>query len=282
MSHLNQVPWWGAFHIAEGTCGKWEIGPSTLWLIHRSHEWAVVHRPSTDNEDMDHSISRSAYYVPASGNDCGDELTGTREGYQVRRYSFRDPQSDVSLTPALADRPIVSRPESTLFVPPHESVTLYLSTPLWIQIRVTESGRQIAEMPSFRMSDTWFGPSTIEGELCYATRTSGRLRRDDVPARLNRAITPLRVLNTGNDPLELVRVQLPAPYLALYKSDADELWTEAVTMTRSDGVEGAEVEIVTGAPPEVRGASRITGPRQTLKKNLFTSTFGAVGSLLST
>ncbi len=227
------------------------------------------------------AFSRSTHSVIWSETEIAQVLSADPETSTISRYSFQVPESSLTLTPALADRPIISRPEHTLFVPARESVTLYLSTPLWIQVHLTQSGRRITEMPSFRMSDTWFGPSTLEGEICYASRTSGRLRRDRIPVRLYRAITPLRIVNSGNDPLPLIRVQLPAQFLALYQSASNELWTDAVTMHRSDGAEGAEVDIVTGAPAEVKGAKRIAGPRSTLKKGLFTSTFGTVGSLLS-
>lgn len=281
MTNQHHIPWWGDYRVDEGTGGKWEIGPSTLWLLHRTNDWVVVHRPFSDEEEVAHSIIRSTHHVTTSADEIMRLLKEESDACNISRYSFKEMESDVSLKPALADRPIISRPEHSLFVPAGESVTLYLSTPLWIQVWLTGSGRRMTEFPSFRMSDTWFGPSTLEGEICYATRTSGRLLRDRIPVRLNRAITPLRIFNSGNDPLQLVRVQLPAPHLSLFQSASNELWTDAVTMTRSDGAQGAEVEIVSGAPEEVKGAKRIAGPRLTMKKGLFTSTFGTVGSLLS-
>jgi hypothetical protein len=281
MTNTRPEPWWGNYHVEEGTGGKWEIGPSTLWLLHRTNEWVVVHRPHGDDEEMSYAVSRSAHQAVIADDEVMAQVSDDPDSYEVRRYSLRQTESEISLTPALADRPIISRPEHDLFVPAGESVTLYLSTPLWVQISLAESRRRITELPSFRLSDTWFGPSTIEGELCYATRTSGRLHRDSIPVRLNRAITPLRIVNTGTSPLQLVRVQLPAPYLALYQSDSGELWTDAVTMTRNDGADGATVDIVPGAPAEVKGARKVTDARLILKKGLFTSTFGTVGSFLS-
>ena len=197
------------------------------------------------------------------------------------RYSFGDTEPRIALQPALADRPVVSRPEHPLYVPPEESVTLYLSTGLWIQITLPDSERKLQEVPSFRMSDTWFGPSTVDGELCYATRTAGRLRLDALPRRDHRAVTPLRIRNTAADPLALERVQLPVQYLALYTAPNGQLWSQAVTMTHSADQEGADVQIRSGPPADARTADLLQPPRETTKKGLFTSTFSAVGTLFA-
>lgn len=136
------------------------------------------------------------------------------------------------------------------------------------------------EVPSHRMSDTWFGASTIEGTFCYATRTAGRLRLDRLPLRMHRAVRPLRVRNEAKEPPAPERVQLPAPHLALYATPDDSLWPDAVTMTHRTPEEGAAVQIREGPPIDVRTATRLQEPREQNKGGLMTSTFSAVGPCL--
>lgn len=273
------IPWWGTFTLDEETAGRWEVGPSTLWLYRSANEWRVVHRLPTDPSSTDPMANRSAVTVPLSPDeeteipDTGDETV------RISRHSFRRTEDRISLSPALADRPVVSRPEHPLFVPPGESVTLYLSTAVWIRITLAESDRQLQEVPSYRMSDTWFGPSTVAGEFCYATRTAGRLRLDPLSRRFHRAVTPLLIKNAATDALNLERVQLPAPHLALYTTPTNMLWTQAVTMTRTEGREGAGVNIRSGPPSEAKHADLLQEPRSSGKKGLFTSTFSAVEAL---
>ena len=131
------------------------------------------------------------------------------------------------------------------------------------------------------MSNTWFSPSTVDGEFCYATRTAGRIRLENVPRRYHRAVTPLRIRNTAEDALALERVQLPVEHLALYTTPTNMLWTQAVTMTRSENREGADVQIRSGPPSDAKTAELIQEPRKTDKRGLFTSTFSAVGALFS-
>ena len=52
---------------------------------------------------------------------------------------------------------------------------IYVSTPLWVRVDVHDPPQFLQEIPVIRPSDTWFGPSTREGELGYAGRTHGRL-----------------------------------------------------------------------------------------------------------
>lgn len=272
-------PWWGTFSLDEETAGRWEVGPATLWLYRLASEWRLFYQPSSDPATTDSMVNRSDVTVPLPESDRMALLDTEDPSLQVNRYSVRRTEAQISLQPALADRPVISRPEHPLHVPPDESVTLYLSTAVWVRIERVESERLLHEVPSFRMSDTWFGASTIEGEFCYATRTAGRLRLDSLPRRYHRAVTPLRIKNTAEDTLTLERVQLPVQHLALYVTPTHQLWTQAVTMTRAEGREGAGVQIRSGPPTDAEEAELIQEPRKTDKKGLFTSTFSAVGAL---
>lgn len=275
------TPWWGDFPIEEDAGGRWDVGPSTLWLYRTAREWRLIHRPSADPATADPMANRSEVTIPASDEEIASLLATRDDHIQINRYSFQRTEKRVALEPALADRPVVSRPEHPLHVPPGETITLYLSTPLWIRVVLPESERQLQEVPSHRMSDTWFGTSTIEGEFCYATRTAGRLRRESLPLRLHRALTPLQIKNTAPTALTLERVQLPARHLALYTTPDDVLWTQAVRMTRREGMDGAIVDIRSGPPSEAADAELTQAPRDAGKKGLFTSTFSAVGALFS-
>lgn len=281
MSELSDepTPWWGSVTLDEYAGGKWLIGPSTIWVYRSSHDWRVIHRPSTNADTAEPMIRRSEVDVPIDEEAMRTVLESDDAALVTHRYSVHRTGESIALRPALADRPVVSRPEHPLSIMPDEAVTLYLSTPLWVQVKLLESDRLLTECPSHRMSDTWFGPSTREGELCYATRTAGRLHLDRVPLRLHRALTPLRVQNRSPEPLALERVQLPVPHLSLYLTPDHAIWTERVTMTHRETGEGASVQIQEGPPKDVDGADRIQAPRETSKRGLITSTFSAFGAL---
>lgn len=273
------APWWGTVTLDEYEGGKWQIGPSTIWIYRSSHDWRVIHRPSADPGTPDPMVRRSEVTVPIEEEAMRAVLESEDADLVTHRYSMHRTGESVAVRPALADRPVVSRPEHPLSVMPDEAVTLYLSTPLWVQIKLLESDRLLTECRSYRMSDTWFGSSTRDGELCYATRTAGRLHLDRVPLRLHRALTPLRVQNRAPEPLALERVQLPTPHLSLYVTPDHAVWTERVTMTHRETGQGASIQIKDGAPKDIDDAEQIQDPRETSKRGLITSTFSAFGAL---
>jgi hypothetical protein len=274
-SDATVQPWWGTVNLDEEQAGRWTIGPTTLWLFRTAHEWRLLYRETGDPlegmSDIRAPLSEAAWNEAAAQAD--EDAAVARQ-----RHTFRATAPSVTLSPIPADRPVVVRPEHPLSVPAGEEVRLYVSTPLWV--RIETNGTRLQDVPSHRPSDTWFGPSTREGELCYASRTAGRVNLAHLPLRMHRAVTPLRVRNRADDPLPLERVHVPTQYLALYRTDDLVLWTEALTIdrTRSDE-EAADVRVGSGPPNDVSGATRVQDPRQELKKGLVVNTFRAIEAL---
>jgi hypothetical protein len=252
---------WGSHTLSIGEVGHWRIGPSELWIHRFEREWRVAHKQLEDPFDNSLEVE-----VPAATKE------GEEEG-AVYRFSFRKTSTRVALTPALADRPIIIRPETPFTVPAGEDINLYLSTPIWLQIKVGDPPKFLAELPGYRPSDTWFGPSTREGELCYASRTTGRLRLEDVDFLPHRSITVARLRNRAKDALVLERIRLPVQYLSLYSTSTGHLWTETVTLTRQVGGDLAELQIGRGAPSEAGKAERIATARQQPEAGLVVRTF---------
>ncbi|MFB6099522.1 MAG: hypothetical protein ABEK84_10515, partial [Salinibacter sp.] len=110
------TPWWETFSPDEDTDGRWEVGPSTLWLYRTAREWRILHRPSSDPVAADPLADRSGATVPLSEADVEAVLDDAGDDLQIGRHSFRRTEPRVALQPALSDRPVVSRPEHPLFV----------------------------------------------------------------------------------------------------------------------------------------------------------------------
>jgi hypothetical protein len=113
-----------------------------------------------------------------------------------------------------------------------------------------------------RLSDTWFGPSTREGELCYSGKTHARHTLAEVPRRAHRAITPLHIRNEAASPLPLDKISLPVPVLSVYGAADASLWTETVTMIRGSDSDMAALRIEHGPPAYVGPVSLVSAPRR--------------------
>lgn len=255
-------PWWGEFELAEGASGRWRIGPAQLWITHQPREWRI------------------GYLADDAGSEALSEIALglTPEQLPARaklsRYSFQSSAVQVSLMPLLADRPVISRPDVALFIPPGQSIELYVSTPLWLQVRA--QGVLLQEQPLVRPSDTWSGPTTRAGGLAYAASTMARTTLQDFPYSAWRAVTPLRITNRGTDTAAVERLHLPVPFLSLYQAADGTLWTQAVELTR--GADGAlELEQLGSDAPSEAGASVLLGgPRRRADRSLLGKAFGTL------
>jgi hypothetical protein len=217
-----------------------------LGLTRRRQEWAIA--VLSDSEPRD---ARS-FECPTATELEGPLVARTR-------YAFAETPETVWVRPALADRAVVVYPDAPFHVPAGENVTLVCSTPLWIRVEVGEGRTLLMEAPLERPPDTWIGPSTREGELCYATKSAARLDRAAVPRHPHRALTELRVRNRASDTLHLERVSLAVPYLSVYVSRDGAMWTEPVVLERTSGEALGRLDI--GHPPVPSEVEKITPPR---------------------
>jgi hypothetical protein len=148
-----------------------------------------------------------------------------------------------------------------LHVPAGQETTLFVSTPLWLQLQVHEPLVYLSELPIVRPSDTWFGPSTMEGEICYASQTLGRLSLKNFPHLPHRAVTPVSIHNNTEESFQLERLNLAVPHLSLYSAAGKELWTEAVSMVREADSSAASIQIGVGAPEQITDAVLVSEHR---------------------
>jgi hypothetical protein len=184
------------------------------------------------------------------------------EGAEATRHGFRKEGAELRLSPALPDRPMVVASEIPFFLLPGEEVTLYVGIPLWTRIEAGAAPKLLLDEPIFRPSDTWFGPSTRVGDLCYATRTRALQDLPRLIIRPQRAVCVLTVRNRGQDPLPLQRLRLPMAPLSVYAGGDGRLWTEALTLERQTEDDMASATLGSGPPPASGGARHVGGPRQ--------------------
>lgn len=240
---------WDEFTLDTGKCFEWRIGPLSVVIRRLDIEWQIAHTRQEDtnftNEPCDFSET--------------DILPETIENYA--RYMFRETTGVLTLKPLLADRPVISRPHVPFSLTAGEEVTLYVSTPLWLEVAVGKSRMKLCEIAIQRPSDTWFGPSTREGELCYASTTHCRHSREELPYRAHRAITPVLIRNKVDSTLLIERLNVPAPLLPLYSTPDGHLWTPKIQLLREGNGDMAALKIDTKPPADAKNAKQVSGPR---------------------
>lgn len=254
--------WWGETRVPMGMTSRWCIGPMSLWIHRREGEWRIAHE-----EDAAAPPDRMELAAEEGSADLFDHPS-------VVRYALGADQADaVMLTPQLADRAVVARPDRVLFIPPDTDMNVYVSSPLWVGI--SASGRELASFSIDTPAETWFGPSPREGELCYATRTACRLRWDDGLFRPHRALTAVRVHNRAPRPLPFESIKIPVHLLALFVAPDGTLWSQDVMLEADRDGDRSPLEIQPGVPRTVEGLKIVSSAREAVTDHLRSRTLWA-------
>jgi hypothetical protein len=255
--------WFGDYSLAEGETLRWRMGPKTMWVSRAEREWRVATSEGQDPLEAELEIARP------DQEPSGEEL---------RLFRFVAPPGDrFRVLPALPDRPVIIRSDDPVLILPGSKVSFYISCPLWVQVWIGGATEPAIDAPVFRPSDTWFGSDTIEGELCYASRTSARQSLESLPIRHHRAVSEVQIRNQASTSLQLQRLKLPVPQLSLFASESGALWTEKLTFDRDDKASGAHA-VLSNRPPTGLELSPLNQPRRPLKKGFLVDAFGGLWS----
>jgi len=237
---------WGNVDLPPDTHGEWRIGPLQMWIERAEHEWSLATKIVAGG--LDESIAYARVDGPAT--EVPDDAERSR--CAVGRGGA------LHVGPALADRPVVVRAEEPFTLLSGDETTFYVSSPIWLRLCVGD--RQWCEFPSLRPSDTWFGPSTREGELCYASRTAARMSLADAPVLPARALTMVRLHNEDDTVLVFERLKIPIGYLGLFAGEDGRLWTHSLQVVRTR--ESADVDVDSAPPASAGTVALLEGQRQ--------------------
>jgi hypothetical protein len=254
--------WHGRFLLPVNSAAFWRAGPFQLWAKRSANEWTIASMRGTDAMDRTVLVE-----VPSN-------RSAPPAGSTVRRYGYRHSPDEVFLTPVLADRAVVVSPEEPLFVPPLERITVFISTPVWVELKVGSASPVLVDEPTHRPTDTWFGPSPMKGELCYATKTAARMNLDNVPVRPHRVISVVEINNRASSTLTVEGLKIPAMHQSVYATKAGGLWTETVTLDHREDDALANVQLGEGPPRQATDAILVRGPREPMAAGVLTRVFG--------
>lgn len=229
---MTTQTWWGEHSFDLEQTRRWHLAGLDLQLKRSPQEWHIESYRHTQQNEDEHSWSIE---------DSRDNLP---ESSILRRYIFNQTHENILILPALADRSVVIKPIDPLFIPANQSVTLFVSTPLWLKIAISKHEKPLLDIPVIRPTDTWFGSSPIRGEICYATKVFGRIDLGQLPIRAFRAVTPVQIDNHSSQTMPIERINIPTPLLPLYSATDGRLWTPtlAVELTNNGRVPKLRIE----------------------------------------
>lgn len=256
-------PWGRELELALGQAARLRVGPLTIVVQHLASEWRAAWVTAEDPLAMDVSAE-----LPVEG-------VSLDEDDDIHRFVMLDVGGRFTLLPRLADRAVVVRPARPFRLLPGARADIHVSTALWVALKLSPSGPTLFDIPVSRPSDTWFGPSTVLGELCYVSRTSARLELGQLPLRPGRAVTRIHVDNRSGAAVNLERVHLPAPELQPFVDEAGNVWTQPVEVTlHAHGA--ADVTYGTSPSRTAPAAVAVGAPRQSPRRHLLARAMSAL------
>jgi len=246
--------WWGTYQVEAGQSRFWRIGNVIICVDRVTNEWHIAS-----------CQVGSIAGLPDQENDESNNFTIPVEKLNFKTFTFHT-QAEIELKPVLANLSLASKLERTLYIPGGEDILLYVSSPVWVRVQTGKSKIILDEIPTFVLSDTWFGPNTCEGELCYAGHTYCSPHLKDVPSGPDRIISPMLIKNYGKNPLVLENISVPLPYLSVYSDAENFLWTEQLYVY-SEEDSGPAVEVAKGPPKALNEITLLTEARKEINSS---------------
>ncbi|MDX1644283.1 MAG: hypothetical protein R3244_08005, partial [Thermoanaerobaculia bacterium] len=126
--------WWTPDSLSSGEGWHWRIGPLELWTFHLDGEWQLAHLRH-DDEPEESTWSRQAI------REMSEDLEA------VERFAAGAEADQIQLQPRVADRSVVAKPRVPFHILPGQTAKVYVSTPLWIEVKVGRALRILIDIP---------------------------------------------------------------------------------------------------------------------------------------
>lgn len=236
----EQECWWGSFLIEEEQSRFFKIGQLVTCVDRFNHKW---------------------------------HITTYHEGEQPFKTFAAQTSNEITFKPTLPDRPLLSLLDRPCYIPLGETLLVYISVPLWIQISAGKPTTVLDEFATETLADTWFGKSTRTGELCYNNPIHGSPRLEDLPQDSTHAIIPVSIENRTRSTNLLHELKISLEHLALYSDKKNRLWTEHLHLYQEDS-DDRQALVVKSLPLPLNDLQLVSPARTMIKpglKNLFSS-----------
>jgi len=230
--------WWGSFLIEEDQSRFFKIGNLVTCVDRFNQKW---------------------------------HITTYHEGEQPFKTFAAQATNEITLKPILPNRALLSLLDRPCYIPVGETLLIYISVPLWIQISAGNPPTTLDEFATETLADTWFGKNTLVGELCYDNPIHGSPRLEDLPHDATHAIIPVSIENRSRETLLLHELKIPLSYLSIYSDQQNRLWTEQLHMYQEDS-NNMETLVVKGPPLPLKDIQLVSLARTAVKpgfKTLF-------------
>lgn len=250
--------WWGEHYFALAETKVWRIGTRSVAIKRCAKEWQLW------NNQEHQEVNKPIVLDTLKAHESFDDKV-------CSRYVLASTGEALIIEPSLADRAMIVKPGIPFSISPGEKVVVYVSTPIWMTVLVPGKEVPLADIAFWRPSDSWFGPSTMNGDLCYSKYTDARLDEGALVSRGYRATTKVSLQNDQETGLTVERLNIPVPALKLYVDAMGRFWTDDISIVQTHEHNKSISQLVQSIPKRGASLKMVSESREMSKKSSFLS-----------
>jgi hypothetical protein len=189
-------------------------------------------------------------------------------------HFYSGSSGNLIVVPALPDKAVVFRNNKNIKISAGESTRLFFTIPLTLQFYFDEvkDENRLIEVPTKRLSDTWFGEMD-NGEPAYSIGSTYYNSFAEVDAKVWEAVASVEIINNTFGVLDLQRLILRVEEFNLYRKD-DQILTNHVTIEFKGQEQVESVNLSTrddlhGQKFELIAHKRLSDSKKLLRRSFF-------------
>ena len=246
-------PIFGKHQIMPGESRIFSAGDFSFGVQREKEGWIILYPEKLGSEKDNPDFSEGEYFQTGKSN-------------------------ALVIAPALPEKPLVFK-GSQLHVSPDQKLTFYLSIPVTVQIYFSKAqpGNLMKELPTQRLSDSWFG-EPYDGEPALLLGSEFFRAQNDTNPSLYDAVCPVTIFNNSSGMLEVERLIIRADNQTLYKAE-DKLITSQVAIEYKGKDVISSVSYHFSKTLHGEKAEMIARPRNESSKNLLKINFHFIKNL---
>lgn len=134
-------------------------------------------------------------------------------------YFHSGKSNTLIIAPALQFKPLVFK-GTKMVIAPNQRFTFFIQIPLVLQLYFSkiQEGNLLKEIPSRRLSDTWFGEPD-SGVAAFSMGSDYQLNFPDTDISELEAVCPVNIFNNWDQQLEVQRLIIKADNMTLFRKD---------------------------------------------------------------
>ncbi|MDR8394573.1 hypothetical protein NC796_25735 [Aliifodinibius sp. S!AR15-10] len=187
------------------------------------------------------------------------------------RWAYKTPGDKVQVLPVFPDLPVVISSEFPLTISPGAKIQIVTRIPIWMRTTFSNSSYVLREIPSVKLSKTWFG-TPLEGELCYWSTTKARRSLEGVEPRPYMVNCPIWISNKDSEDLHFEKFCFRVERLGIHRFN-DELWAGETQIVHHGEDSNSDITMTGKLPTNLGKGEQLTKPRNPVHRSLATRTF---------